>query len=144
VIKADDSGHPRTVIAGHDGGAAGAAAHLGEDLPGLEGAIARSPRARIRAWDRLTAFCRRGRCRCRLNPGPHAAAGTLVAHFGEGHHVGAGQRAVMQWVRAAIRLWVEPGSAADAQISRPAGSAMTVTPGSVGAGRCDPSRRPDH
>jgi hypothetical protein len=27
------------------------------------------------------------------------------------------------WVRAAVRSWVAPGSAADAQISRPAGSA---------------------
>ena len=43
---------------------------LTRDFQVLRVATARSPTARIRAWSRLTAFCRRdsrGRCRWRLN-----------------------------------------------------------------------------
>ncbi|GAA0401395.1 hypothetical protein GCM10009541_50550 [Micromonospora gifhornensis] len=55
----------------HDRGcSARAAAQLDQNFQVLSVAIARSPRVRIFAWARFTAFCRRdsfGRKRCRLN-----------------------------------------------------------------------------
>ena len=94
-------------------------------------ATARSPRARMRAWALFTAFCRAdsfGRYRWRLNGVRTLPPAPWVSLVREGHHLGAGQRGddAVQ-AGAAVRSCVEPGSAAEAQTSRPAASAMTCT-----------------
>ena len=68
--------------------------------------MARSPSARMRAWDRFTAFSRReSRCRrrCRLNGVRTLPPACWVAAVGERQQSARVNESTKLWVRAAVR-----------------------------------------